>query len=42
MTAAAEIQYLVADGYADGGLPCALEYAEGQVLDRKCATGTIG
>ncbi len=42
VAAAAEIQYLVANGYADGGLRCTLEYAKGQVLDRKCATGTIG
>ncbi len=42
VAAAAEIQYLVANGYADGGLRCTLEYAKGQVLDRKWATGTIG
>jgi hypothetical protein len=40
--AGAEIQYLVANGHADGGLPFTLEYAKGQVLNRECATGTIG
>ena len=28
VAAAAEIQYLVANGYADGGLRCTLEYAK--------------
>ena len=42
VAAAAQVQYLVSDGYADGGLVATLEYAKGQVLDRECATGAIG
>ena len=42
VAAGAEVQYLVPNGYADGGLHCPLEYAKGQVLNRECATGTIG
>ena len=42
VAAGAEIQYLVANGNTDGGLRFTLEYAKGQVLDRECATGTIG
>ena len=42
VAAAAEVQNLVANGYADGGLHRTLENAKGQVLDRECTTGTIG
>ena len=42
VAAAPEVQYLVANGYADGGLPCTLEDPKGQVLDGECATRTIG
>ena len=42
MTASPEVQYLVADGYANGGLPDTLEDPKGQVLDGECATRNIG